>query len=84
MIEPGAVDLLLVPAVACDRRGYRLGYGGGFYDRLLSSPEWADKTAIAIVFDFAQLPSLPNDPWDQRLVGVCTESGLFLIDESPV
>ncbi|MCL6436660.1 MAG: 5-formyltetrahydrofolate cyclo-ligase [Leptolyngbyaceae cyanobacterium HOT.MB2.61] len=71
------VDLLLVPAVACDERGYRLGYGGGFYDRLLSQPEWAGKWAIGIVFDSARLTRLPDDPWDKPLSAVCTESGLF-------
>ena len=77
LIQPDAVDLILVPAVACDRQGYRLGYGGGFYDRLLSKPPWNQKNTIGIVFDFAYLPTLPNDPWDQRLQAVCTESGLF-------
>ncbi|MEX0271341.1 5-formyltetrahydrofolate cyclo-ligase [Leptolyngbyaceae cyanobacterium UHCC 1019] len=77
MIQPAAVDLILVPAVACDRQGYRLGYGGGYYDRLLSTSPWNQKTTIGIVFDFAYLSTVPNDPWDQRLQAVCTESGLF-------
>ncbi|PZV13669.1 MAG: 5-formyltetrahydrofolate cyclo-ligase [Leptolyngbya sp.] len=77
VIQPDAVDLILVPALACDRQGYRLGYGGGFYDRLLSISPWNQKTTIGIVFDFAHLPTLPTDPWDHRLQAVCTESGLF-------
>jgi len=76
-LEPEAVDLILVPAVACDRRGYRLGYGGGFYDRLLSSPAWSTKPTIGIVFDFARLPLLAIDPWDLSLQAVCTEAGVF-------
>jgi len=75
------VDLLLVPAVACDRRGYRLGYGGGFYDRLLSQPEWQQKPAIGIIFDFARLPTLPFDPWDQPLTSICTEIDLFMAEK---
>jgi 5-formyltetrahydrofolate cyclo-ligase len=75
-LQPNEVDLILVPAVACDFRGYRLGYGGGFYDRLLSSPEWASKPSIGIVFEFAYLPELPVDSWDKPLRGVCTEAGL--------
>jgi len=74
------VDLILIPAVACDRRGYRLGYGGGFYDRLLSSPEWSSKPTLGIVFEFARVDQLPNDPWDRPLDGVCTEAGLFWVD----
>jgi len=72
------VDLILVPAIACDRRGYRLGYGGGFYDRLLSSPDWCCKLTVGIVFEFARLATLPTDPWDQPLQVICTEAGLFM------
>jgi 5-formyltetrahydrofolate cyclo-ligase len=77
-LTPSAVDLILVPAIACDVQGYRLGYGGGFYDRLLSTPAWRAKPTIGIVFEFARLPQLPVDPWDRPLQGICTESGLFL------
>ncbi|HBL14471.1 MAG TPA: 5-formyltetrahydrofolate cyclo-ligase [Cyanobacteria bacterium UBA11162] len=76
-IQPDEVDLILVPAVACDRRGYRLGYGGGFYDRLLSSADWVLKPTIGIVFEFACLPQLPIDSWDKPLQAVCTDIGLI-------
>jgi 5-formyltetrahydrofolate cyclo-ligase len=75
-LQPHEVDLILVPTVACDVRGYRLGYGGGFYDRMLSSPAWQAKLTIGIVFEFADLPQLPVDDWDKQLHGVCTEIGL--------
>lgn len=78
ILEAQEVDLILVPAVACDRRGYRLGYGGGYYDRLLSLPEWSSHLTIGIVFDFACLPELPIDEWDRRLNGVCSETGLIM------
>ena len=70
------VDLILVPTVACDRHFYRLGYGGGFYDRLLSSPQWENKPTIGIVFEFAFVEQLPVDDWDQPLGGICTEEGV--------
>lgn len=78
LVEPERVDLILVPAVGCDVRGYRLGYGGGYYDRLLSTAPWCNKPTIGIVFEYARLPTVPRDAWDQSLTGICTESGLFL------
>lgn len=77
-VEPYKVDLILVPCIACDVNGYRLGYGGGFYDRMLSDRTWQDKPTIGIVFEYARLPQLPRDDWDIPLDGICTESGLFL------
>ncbi|MBW4643612.1 MAG: 5-formyltetrahydrofolate cyclo-ligase [Goleter apudmare HA4340-LM2] len=75
-LDPCTVDLILVPSVACDRQGYRLGYGGGYYDRLLSLPEWNTKPTIGVVFGFAYLPQIPIQPWDQPLDAVYTEWGM--------
>jgi 5-formyltetrahydrofolate cyclo-ligase len=75
LMDSSEVDLILVPAVACDHRKYRLGYGGGFYDRLLNSSEWRSKPTIGIVFNFAYLPQLPIDSWDRQLSAICSETG---------
>jgi 5-formyltetrahydrofolate cyclo-ligase len=75
-LEPEEVDLILVPAIAIDRSGYRLGYGGGYYDRLRADPRWAKIPTIGIIFDFAYRLDLPVEPWDLKLDGVCTELGL--------
>jgi 5-formyltetrahydrofolate cyclo-ligase len=80
LINAEDVDLILVPSVACDRLGYRLGYGGGFYDRLLTNSAWSTKKTIGITFDFACLPRLPIDAWDRPLTAVCTEAGLFQVE----
>lgn len=72
-ILPHAADLILVPSVACDLDGYRLGYGGGFYDRLLSEAN-LPATTIGIVFDFAYEISLPKDNWDIPLNFICSET----------
>lgn len=77
LIQPQEVDLILVPTVACDGQKYRLGYGGGFYDRMLSDEQWQNKTTIGIVFDFAYLAQLPVDPWDIKLDYVCTETAIY-------
>jgi 5-formyltetrahydrofolate cyclo-ligase len=79
VIKPQEVDLIIVPCVACDSQGYRLGYGGGYYDRLLSSPEWETKFTIGILFDFAYLPQLPIEPWDKPLQAICTETDLLVL-----
>ena len=75
------VDLILVPAVACDRQGYRLGYGGGFYDRLFSDAEWHSKPTVGIVFSDALFESLPIDPWDRPLQAICTDTQWVMIGD---
>jgi 5-formyltetrahydrofolate cyclo-ligase len=76
-LEPDGVDLILVPAVAMDATGYRLGYGGGYYDRLRVNPLWRKIPTIGIVFNFAYMETLPIDPWDLPLDRVCTELGVL-------
>jgi 5-formyltetrahydrofolate cyclo-ligase len=73
-IEPAIADLILVPTVACDDQGYRLGYGGGFYDRLLSCDRTLNIPTIGIIFDSACGIPLPKDPWDMKLNFSCTET----------
>ncbi len=79
IIKPENVDLILIPAVACDYNGYRLGYGGGFYDRLLNSPQWQSIPTVGIIFEFALLSQLPCEPWDQKLKTICTEKQILSI-----
>ena len=70
------IDLFLVPAVAYDPEGYRLGMGGGFYDRVLSRKgRW--QTALGVAFDFQIVESLPRDWWDQRVDLIITESRML-------
>lgn len=77
LVEPENVDLILIPSVALDRRGYRLGYGGGYYDRMLADSVWDGVLKIGVVFDFAYVERLPVEHWDRPLDAVCTESGIF-------
>jgi 5-formyltetrahydrofolate cyclo-ligase len=59
-------DVVLVPALAVDARGYRLGRGGGSYDRTLARVGGQVPT-IALLYDDELLPSVPSEPHDQRV-----------------
>lgn len=82
ILTSSMIDLILVPGIACDYQGYRLGYGGGFYDRLLAIPAWSSIPTIGIIFDFALLPHLPSQEWDQPLTAVCTNNSLIVLKNS--
>jgi 5-formyltetrahydrofolate cyclo-ligase len=73
------VDLVVVPGVAFDRQGNRLGYGGGYYDRTLPEVRAANPAAalIGLAFSFQIVPSLPADPHDMAVDGVATNDGLI-------
>lgn len=72
-------QVLIVPLLAFDARGYRLGYGGGFYDRTLMGLR-ARHPVLAIGFAFAaqEVDEVPIDAFDQRLDAVVTEEGVRL------
>lgn len=67
-------DVLLVPLLAFDARGHRLGYGGGFYDRTLASLE--TKLAIGVAYAGQEVDMLPALPHDHPLDMVVTELGV--------
>ena len=71
-------EILIVPLVAFDRSGGRLGYGGGFYDRTLQGLR-AKRATLAIGFAFAaqEADSLPLEPTDQPLDMIVTEQGVI-------
>ncbi len=81
ILSVAKVDLILIPAVACDHQGYRLGYGGGYYDRLLSDPFLAKIPTIGVVFEFAYLPAIPIESWDIPLSLVCTENSVYHLNK---
>lgn len=68
-------EILIVPLVAFDAKGGRLGYGGGFYDRTLEGLRAKRPTlAIGFAFDAQEAEGLPLEPTDQPLDMVVTES----------
>jgi 5-formyltetrahydrofolate cyclo-ligase len=75
LVEP---DVLLVPMLAFDRAGYRLGYGGGFYDRTLALLRGKKEVvAIGVAYAAQEVASVPHDDHDARLDFVMTEEGVI-------
>lgn len=70
-------DILLVPLLAFDEKGFRLGQGGGYYDRTLGAlrEETDDVLAVGIAFAGQQVDTVPRDAFDQPLDWVVTEAG---------
>jgi 5-formyltetrahydrofolate cyclo-ligase len=71
-------DVLLVPMLAFDRKGYRMGYGGGFYDRTLAKLRALKKvTAIGVAYAGQEIDMVPRDEHDQPLDWIMTEQETF-------
>jgi 5-formyltetrahydrofolate cyclo-ligase len=98
ILEPGAehrlqelpepIDLVLVPGLAFDRKGNRLGRGKGYYDRFLASlpprpvTDPASRTAlVALAFAHQVVPEVPRDPWDVPVSHILTEIEAILTFE---
>ncbi|MGH7156428.1 MAG: 5-formyltetrahydrofolate cyclo-ligase, partial [Acetobacteraceae bacterium] len=78
--EPTVPDFLLVPLLAFDRRGYRLGYGGGFYDRTLAG--LPDAFALGCAYATQEVATVPVAPYDVQLDAVATERGIIFCKDS--
>ena len=74
-------DLILVPLLAFDRTGGRLGQGGGHYDRTLEALRAGGLAPPAIGFAYSgqEVPRLPREPHDQPLDGILTEAGYIAV-----
>lgn len=74
LVQPEDLDVVLVPGVAFDRFGNRLGYGGGYYDGFLKG---LDAVKIGLAYAFQLVDRLPTNARDQRVDYVVTEAGVF-------
>lgn len=81
LLAPQTLDLVLVPLLGFDRRGHRLGTGGGFYDRSFAFLQGAQRPAapvlVGIGYGFQELPEIEAAAWDVRLDFVATERELI-------
>lgn len=73
-VQPDRNSLIIMPALAADRCGHRLGYGGGFYDRFLEQHE---STLMVALFDEFLVKKIPIEAHDVRVNYILTESGII-------
>jgi 5-formyltetrahydrofolate cyclo-ligase len=85
-LDPRWLSTILVPIVAIDSHGFRLGMGAGFFDRALifrrHRHHWRGPLLLALGFDMQRIDRLPHDPWDAALDGIATESGIHWVRRS--
>jgi 5-formyltetrahydrofolate cyclo-ligase len=67
------IDLVLVPGVAFDLKGCRIGYGKGYYDRFLSMQH---SFSMGLAYSFQVVDELPRGRFDRRIASIATESGI--------
>lgn len=79
MVTP---EILIVPLLAFDLRGHRIGYGGGYYDRTLTAlrKENAKLIAIGIGYDDQKLDRVPDEDYDQPVDMIITEKNIYRVE----
>lgn len=71
-VDPTIIDLIVVPGVAFDKEGYRVGYGGGYYDRFI--PRLTDQTPkVSLAFEMQLIDKVPTDKYDIPVEYIITE-----------
>ena len=75
-LDPQELDAGILPCVAFDAAGRRLGHGGGYYDRYL--PQCPKAVRVLVAFEAQRLDAVATDPHDQRAQALVTESGAVL------
>jgi len=76
------LDIVLLPLVAFDEMGNRLGRGGGYYDRTFFAHAQGKPFLLGLGYEEQGTRQLPNDPWDVKLDGVLTEHRLILFNSA--
>lgn len=74
--DPAILDLMVLPGIAFDLKGYRIGYGGGYYDRFLDQLQKTIPT-IALAFDFQIIDTVPIESFDRPVDYIITETKIL-------
>ena len=71
-------DVLIVPMVGFDKKKFRLGYGGGFYDRYIARVfKFKKVLTVGFAFSFQELKSIPRNKFDQKLDFILTDKEII-------
>lgn len=74
LIHPEKIDFAVIPCISCDKRGYRLGHGGGYYDRYLENTVF---TTVVVSREKLMLDAVPVGRYDKQLDWVVTENEII-------
>ena len=81
MVDARALDLIVMPLVAFDGSGNRIGMGGGFYDDTLAFLNqrcaWKRPRLVGVAYDFQRVDALHSHPWDVPLQAIVTEERIY-------
>ena len=73
-VKPEEIELSLIPGLLFDKRGYRIGYGKGYYDRLLAK---LGGLRVGVCYEFQVVEEVPRDSWDKPVDLVVTEEKIY-------
>ncbi|MFD2637446.1 5-formyltetrahydrofolate cyclo-ligase [Piscibacillus salipiscarius] len=74
LVKPSDIDLMVVPGLLFDHQGYRIGYGGGYYDRYLSKYH---QSKISLAMEQQVVKHVPHDEYDLPVDAVITEKKIY-------
>jgi 5-formyltetrahydrofolate cyclo-ligase len=72
VVDLAEIEVFIVPGIVWDERGFRIGYGGGYFDRLLAHAA-PNATLIGLAYEYQVLPRIPTEEWDIPVHVIVTE-----------